>query len=201
MAHHDGPAVGPSVGHGAGRLVAAGVGAVLELAMSTRFVLPQPVESLEHSLVLAAVSFFVMVVSGVGIRRLLSGGDASAVAPLELATGSAAYSSDTRIDDAGAAPVIEAYRHLWDQHRDQLPPAGVRDSRFETFAASPGQSACGLCPAGQYTDAEGLSACSTCPAGTTTAAPGAASASLCAAPGRRALEEPMAHHDGPAQAL
>ncbi|WP_295430572.1 DUF499 domain-containing protein [uncultured Thiodictyon sp.] len=41
----------------------------------------------------------------------------------------------TRIDDAGAAPVIESYRHLWEQHRDQLPPAGVGDSRFDTFAA------------------------------------------------------------------
>ncbi|WP_295440516.1 DUF499 domain-containing protein [uncultured Thiodictyon sp.] len=41
----------------------------------------------------------------------------------------------TRIDDAGAAVVIESYRRLWEQHRDQLPPAGVGDYRLEAFAA------------------------------------------------------------------
>jgi len=41
----------------------------------------------------------------------------------------------TRIDDAGAAVVIDAYRRLWEQHRDQLPPAGAGDSRLEAFAA------------------------------------------------------------------
>jgi len=41
----------------------------------------------------------------------------------------------TRIDDAGAAVVIASYRRLWEQHRDQLPPAGIGDYRLEAFAA------------------------------------------------------------------
>jgi hypothetical protein len=40
-----------------------------------------------------------------------------------------------RIDDARATGVAEAYRQLWEQHRDQLPPVGARDSRLEAFTA------------------------------------------------------------------
>jgi hypothetical protein len=40
-----------------------------------------------------------------------------------------------RIDDSRATAVAEAYRQLWEQHRDQLPPVGTHDSRFETFTA------------------------------------------------------------------
>ena len=40
-----------------------------------------------------------------------------------------------RIDDSRATGVAEAYRQLWEQHRDQLPPVGSRDSRLETFTA------------------------------------------------------------------
>ena len=40
-----------------------------------------------------------------------------------------------RIDDARATAVAEAYRQLWEQHRDKLPPVGTRDSRLEAFAA------------------------------------------------------------------
>ena len=41
----------------------------------------------------------------------------------------------TRIDDSRATAVAEAYRQLWEQHRDQLPPAGTHDSRLEAFTA------------------------------------------------------------------
>lgn len=40
-----------------------------------------------------------------------------------------------RIDDARATGVAEAYRRLWEQHRDKLPPVGTRDSRLEAFTA------------------------------------------------------------------
>jgi len=41
----------------------------------------------------------------------------------------------TQIDDSGATAVIEAYRQLWEAHKDQLPPAGTHDSRLEAFTA------------------------------------------------------------------
>ena len=40
-----------------------------------------------------------------------------------------------RIDDSRATAVAEAYRQLWDQHREKLPPVGTRDSRLEAFTA------------------------------------------------------------------
>ncbi|QVL47522.1 MAG: DUF499 domain-containing protein [Thiocapsa sp.] len=40
-----------------------------------------------------------------------------------------------RIDDAAATAVIESYRQLREQHRDNLPPVGGRDARLEAFAA------------------------------------------------------------------
>jgi hypothetical protein len=40
-----------------------------------------------------------------------------------------------RIDDAAATAVIESYRQLWEQHRDNLPPVGGRDARLEAFAS------------------------------------------------------------------
>jgi predicted AAA+ superfamily ATPase len=41
-----------------------------------------------------------------------------------------------RIDDAGAAEVIEAYHALWQAHREALPPAAVRPDTVEGFRAS-----------------------------------------------------------------
>jgi len=38
-----------------------------------------------------------------------------------------------RIDDGKAAEVVEAYRGLWDRHRDLLPPAGAKDYRLDRF--------------------------------------------------------------------
>ncbi len=40
-----------------------------------------------------------------------------------------------RIDDAAATAVIESYRQLWEQHRDNLPPVGGRDARLEAFVS------------------------------------------------------------------
>lgn len=40
-----------------------------------------------------------------------------------------------RIDDAAATAVIESYRQLREQHRDNLPPVGGRDARLDAFAA------------------------------------------------------------------
>ena len=40
-----------------------------------------------------------------------------------------------RIDDAGTAPVIEAYRQLWENHREHLPKTGTQDNRLESFIA------------------------------------------------------------------
>ena len=41
----------------------------------------------------------------------------------------------THIDDARATAVIEAYRQLWEAHKEQLPPAGSHDSRLDAFTA------------------------------------------------------------------